>query len=195
MAHKELWMYRGGLLLRPHYMSTIPSLIKASPRSSAVWGYRFLSKRLTAPPAPSDYSDRCLAPLPRRIASSRHFWRGPLSGLSAHISAPFANHPGRGAFGFTSGSLQGFGGLGKIHNTAGPAAISTALCDRCTMTGDCRTAPWFSHLASSSRFSTPNPGVPQPCTPPAITAYSRSPVAVLSARVTSPKPSEVSWRR
>jgi hypothetical protein len=150
-------MYRGGLLLRPHYMSTIPSLIKASPRSSAVWGYRFLSKRLTAPPAPSDYSDRCLAPLPRRIASSRHFWCGPLSGLSAHISAPVADHPGRGAFGFTSGSLQGFGGLGKIHNTAGPAAISTALCDGCTMTGDCRTAPcshtW--HRQAGSRLQIP----------------------------------------
>jgi hypothetical protein len=117
-----------------HCMSTIPSLIKASPRSSAVWGYRFLSKRLTAPPAPRDYSDRCLAPLPKRIASSRDFWCGPLSGLSA---------------------------------------LST----------------------SSSRFSTPNPGVPQLVLRPAITAYGRSAVAVLSARVTSPKPSEVAWRR
>jgi hypothetical protein len=164
-------------------MSTIPSLIKASPRSSALWGYRFLSKRLAAPPAPSDYSDRCIAPLPKRIASSRDLWCGPLSGLSAHISAPVANHPGRGTFGFTSSRFRGFGGREKIDNPAGPAATSTALCDGCTMTGDCRTAPGSLTLGivkqvldSKSRCASALDSGP------AITAYSRSAVAALRAR-------------
>jgi hypothetical protein len=126
-------------------------------RSSALSGYRFLSKRLAAPPAPSDYSDRCIAPLPKRIASSRDLWCGPLSGLSAHISAPVANHPGRGAFGFTSSRFRGFGGREKIDNPAGPAATSTALCDGCTMTGDCRTAPGSHtrHRQAGSRLQIP----------------------------------------
>ena len=71
--------------MRPHYVHN-PQPDQSLTQIICSVGHRFLSKRLTAPPALSYYSDRCLAPLPERIASSRDFSCGPLSGLSAHIS-------------------------------------------------------------------------------------------------------------
>jgi hypothetical protein len=150
--------------LRPHYVHN-PQPDQSLTQIICSVGHRFLSKRLTAPPALSYYSDRCLAPLPNRIASSRDFWCGPLSGLSAHIShlSPTIQD---GAHSALPRVASGVWWTREDHNPAGPTSTSTALCDGCTMTRDCRTAPWFSHSVSSSRFSTPAPGVPQPCTPP-----------------------------